>query len=174
MDCPSCQHPNVDGARYCASCGAILPTVDPNAADPLIGQVIGGRYRITQLLGEGGMGRIYVGEQQMGTNVRKVAVKTLHAHLSKDQQILARFQRECGTVSELEHPNTIHFFDFGQMPDGQLYIAMEFIHGESLADALKPGPMAPDRVERILEQVCGSLEEAHGRSCRREQASPTS
>ena len=55
--------------------------------------------------------------------------------------MLARFHRECGTVSELEHPNTIQFFDFGQTPDGQLYIAMEFVQGQSLSDALKPGPM---------------------------------
>jgi serine/threonine-protein kinase len=133
------------------------------ATDSLVGQIIGGRYRVTQILGEGGMGRVYLAEQQMGTNVRKVAVKTLQAQYAKDQQVLARFHRECGTVSELEHPNTIQFFDFGQTPDGQLYIAMEFVQGESLSDAMKQGPMRPDRVLRILAQVCGSLEEAHGR-----------
>ncbi len=163
MDCPACHHPNVDGARFCAKCGALIPLQTSNE-DPLVGQIVGGRYRIIKLLGEGGMGRIYVGEQQMGTNVRKVAVKTLHPHLSQDAQITARFHRECGTVSELEHPNTIHFFDFGTTNDGQLYIAMEFISGTSLADELtKNGPMAPERVERILGQVCGSLEEAHAR-----------
>jgi serine/threonine-protein kinase len=133
------------------------------ASDSLVGQIIGGRYRVTQILGEGGMGRVYLAEQQMGTNVRKVAVKTLQAQYAKDQQVLARFHRECGTVSELEHPNTIQFFDFGQTPDGQLYIAMEFVQGESLSDAMKHGPMRPDRVLRIMAQVCGSLEEAHGR-----------
>src|SRR3954454_5922459 len=163
MDCPACHQPNVEGARFCAKCGALLPMPTSEGEDTLVGQIIGGRYRITQLLGEGGMGRVYLAEQQMGTNVRKVAVKTLQTQFAKDPQVLARFHRECGTVSELEHPNTIQFFDFGQTPDGQLYIAMEFVQGESLSDALKPGPMRSDRVLRILAQVCGSLEEAHGR-----------
>jgi serine/threonine-protein kinase len=163
MDCPACHQPNIDGARFCAKCGALLPAPSEGGGDSLIGQIIGGRYRVTQILGEGGMGRVYLAEQQMGTNVRKVAVKTLQAQYAKDQQVLARFHRECGTVSELEHPNTIQFFDFGQTPDGQLYIAMEFVQGQSLSDALQQGPMRPDRVLRILAQVCGSLEEAHGR-----------
>jgi eukaryotic-like serine/threonine-protein kinase len=163
MDCPACHKPNVDGARFCADCGALLPTGSTGDSDSLVGQVIGGRYRITQLLGEGGMGRVYLGEQQMGTNVRKVAVKTLQAQFAKDPQVLARFHRECGTVSELEHPNTIQFFDFGQTPDGQLYIAMEYVLGESVSDALKKGPMPADRAVRILAQICGSLEEAHSR-----------
>ena len=140
-----------------------MPTHSAEEKDPLIGQIVGGRYRVTQLLGEGGMGRVYVAEQQMGTNVRKVAVKTLQAQYAQDPQVLARFHRECGTVSELEHPNTIHFFDFGQTPDGQLYIAMEFVQGQSLSTALQQGPMRPERVLKILAQVCGSLEEAHGR-----------
>jgi eukaryotic-like serine/threonine-protein kinase len=163
MDCPACHQPNIDGARFCAKCGALLPHAVEGAEDTLVGQIVGGRYRITQILGEGGMGRVYLAEQQMGTNVRKVAVKTLQSQYAKDQQVLARFHRECGTVSELEHPNTIQFFDFGQTPDGQLYIAMEFVQGQSLSDAMKHGPMRPDRVLRILAQVCGSLEEAHGR-----------
>src|SRR4051794_31480528 len=162
MDCPACHQSNVDGARFCAKCGALLPAAT-SEQDSLLGQIVGGRYRIVKMLGEGGMGRVYVAEQQMGTNVRKVAVKTLQAQYAKDQQVLARFHRECGTVSELEHPNTIQFFDFGQTSDGQLYIAMEYVQGQSLSDALRPGPLQPDRVLRILAQVCGSLEEAHGR-----------
>ena len=117
MECPACHQPNIDGARFCAKCGALLPAAS-DQKDSLIGQIVGGRYRITHLLGEGGMGRVYVAEQQMGTNVRKVAVKTLQAQYAKDPQVLVCFHRECGTVSELEHPNTIHFFDFGQIPDG--------------------------------------------------------
>ena len=163
MDCAACHTANVDGARFCAKCGALLPTPSAEDKDSLIGQIVGGRYRVTQLLGEGGMGRVYVAEQQMGTNVRKVAVKTLQSQYAQDPQVLARFHRECGTVSELEHPNTIHFFDFGQTPDGQLYIAMEFVQGQSLSAALQQGPMRPERVLKILAQVCGSLEEAHGR-----------
>jgi len=161
MKCEACGHENVDGARFCAKCGSILAT--PNdGPDPLIGQLIGGRYRVTGVLGEGGMGKVYVGEQQMGSTVRKVAIKTLHSHLSKDPSVLQRFHRECGTVAQLEHPNTIKFFDFGATQDGTLYIAMEFVAGKSLSDVIaQQGPLAPDRVNKIMRQVCGALDEAH-------------
>jgi serine/threonine-protein kinase len=108
------------------------------------------------------MGAVYEGEQLLGTTTRKVAVKTLHAHLSRDPKIQARFQREVGTLAGLQHPNTIQVFDFDKTPDGILYIVMEFLQGKSLADTLeKEGPMAPERAANIIRQVCGSLEEAH-------------
>ena len=69
-----------------------------------------------------------------------------------------------GTIAELQHPNTIQVYDFGSTPDGILYIVMEFLQGKSLADTLEAGgAMAPERAVAILEQVCGSLEEAHRR-----------
>ena len=160
MNCPSCQAEVFDeGQRFCKSCGALLP--EP-PADPLVGKVINGKYKIVKLLGEGGMGAVYHGEQSLGTNVRKVAIKTLHAQLSKDPTVQARFERECGTVAALEHPNTIQVYDFGTTDDGQLYIVMEFVKGRSLADSLEQdGPMEPARAEAIMKQICGSLEEAH-------------
>jgi serine/threonine-protein kinase len=152
----------MDGARFCANCGALLP-MEQKGADPMVGQLVGGRFRVTGVLGEGGMGIVYVGEQQMGSTVRKVAIKTLHQHLSKDPSVRARFHRECGTVAQLEHPNTIKVYDFGETADGTLYIAMEFVAGRSLADVLqKEGPLDPERVIRIMRQVCGALDEAHG------------
>ncbi len=163
MECLACHAPNIDGARFCAKCGAPLPVAQAPEADPLIGKQIGGRYRITGILGEGGMGRVYTAEQQMGTSVRKVAVKTLLSQFAKDPQTVARFMRECGTVSELEHPNTIKVYDFGQIEDsGELYIAMELLQGQTLEEILHNGqPMNPERVDRIIGQVCGSLQEAH-------------
>ena len=162
MDCTACHQPNIDGARFCAKCGALLPVTVEEGADPLINTIVGGRFRITSVLGEGWMGRVYTGEQQMGTSVRKVAIKTLLAQFAKDPQVIARFLREVGTVSELEHPNTIRVYDFGQTDTGELYIAMELLSGVSLEEALeKGGALSPDRVDRIMGQVCGSLEEAH-------------
>jgi serine/threonine protein kinase len=160
MECPACHSPNIDGARFCAKCGALLPAA-PETEDPLIGTIVGGRYRITQMLGEGGMGRVYVGEQQMGTSVRKVAVKTLLAEYTKDPEVQPRFMRECGTMSELEHPNTIKVFDFGKTDSGDLYIAMELLSGQELEKALERGALQPDRVDHIVGQICGSLQEAH-------------
>jgi serine/threonine-protein kinase len=128
----------------------------------LVGQTVG-KYKIVKLLGEGGMGCVYMAEQQLGTTTRKVALKTLHKHLSHDPSIKARFDREAGTVAALEHPNTIQVYDFGAMDDGTLYLVMEFVQGKSVADTLiQEGPMPPARVENIMKQVCGSLEEAHG------------
>src|SRR5260370_11209246 len=136
MECPACHQPNVDGARFCAKCGALLPLPSADQKDSLVGQIVGGRYRITQVLGEGGMGRVYLAEQQMGTNVRKVAVKTLQTQYAKDQQVLARFHRECGTGRELDHPNTIQFFDFAQTPYCQLYTSMEFAQRPTLSNSM--------------------------------------
>jgi serine/threonine-protein kinase len=131
--------------------------------DPLVGQTVAGKYKIVKQLGEGGMGCVYMAEQQLGSTARKVALKTLHKHLSHDPSIKARFDREAGTVAALEHPNTIQVYDFGTMDDGTLYLVMEFVQGRSVADILeKDGAMPPARVENILRQVCGSLEEAHG------------
>jgi eukaryotic-like serine/threonine-protein kinase len=162
MQCPSCQTP-VDGSqRFCPSCGTVLAPSDVEQQDPLLGQQLGGKYTVVRLLGEGGMGAVYEGEQVLGTTRRKVAVKTLHQHLSKDPKIQARFTREVGTLAALQHPNTIQVFDFGTTPDGILYIVMEFLQGKSLADTLeKEGAMLPDRAGNIIRQVCGSLEEAH-------------
>jgi eukaryotic-like serine/threonine-protein kinase len=138
------------------------PVEDPSGAQSLIGQNLGGRYTVVKLLGEGGMGAVYLGEQKLGQSLRKVAIKTLHPHLSHDPKILARFERECETVAELQHPNTIQVFDFGKTDSGILYIVMEYAEGHSVAEDLeKSGPMDPLRVQKILEQVCGSLEEAH-------------
>jgi tRNA A-37 threonylcarbamoyl transferase component Bud32 len=161
MKCDACGHQNIDGARFCANCGGLMPVEPEKGQDAMIGQLIGGRYRVTGVLGEGGMGIVYVGEQQMGSTVRKVAIKTLHQHLSKDPSVLARFHRECGTVAQLEHPNTIKFYDFGATADGTLYIAMEFVSGKPLADVVQEGPMSPERVIKIMRQVCGALDEAH-------------
>jgi serine/threonine-protein kinase len=140
-----------------------MTQVDAPGPDPLIGQSVAGKYKIVQLLGEGGMGCVYLAEQQLGETTRKVALKTLHKHLSHDKSIKKRFDREAGTIAGLQHPNTIQVFDFGAMPDGTLYLVMEYVQGKSVADTLiAEGAMQPARVENILRQVTGSLAEAHG------------
>ena len=162
MNCNVCQTPNQDNAASCVGCGRPLLADDQPEVDPLIGQDIKKTFRVVRLLGEGGMGRVYEGVQQMGNVTRKVAVKTLHPYLSQDPQIVARFNRECGTVAELEHPNTIQFFDFGFTEQKQLFIAMEFLDGKSVSAVIEhEGAMEPRRVDKILRQVCGSLTEAH-------------
>jgi tRNA A-37 threonylcarbamoyl transferase component Bud32 len=160
MKCNTCGNENVDGARFCATCGAVLAVAEP-VENTLVGQVVGGRYHVKRVLGEGGMGIVYEAEQQMGNAVRKVALKTLHAHLSHDPSVSQRFHRECGTIAQLEHPNTIRVYDFGATADGTLYIAMEFVAGKALTAAIEEGPMDPARVVKIVRQIAGSLDEAH-------------
>ena len=165
MQCPSCQTPVDASQRFCPACGTVLADAGEAAQrDAILGQTLGGKYKVWRLLGEGGMGAVYEGEQQLGTTKRKVAIKTLHPHLSRDPKLKARFEREVGTVAELEHPNTIQVYDFGSSNDGILYIVMEFLQGKSLAAILeKDGAMSPARVGGIIRQIGGSLEEAHGR-----------
>jgi serine/threonine protein kinase len=159
MRCESCREfLDLEGARFCPTCGATIPEPPP---DPLIGQLVGGRYRIKSLVAEGGMGRVYAAEQSMGETSRKVAIKVLLAEYSGRELDMQRFMRECSTVAELEHPNTIKFYDYGETNDGDLFIAMEFLAGQSLSQALKGGAMAPERVDLIVGQICGSLQEAH-------------
>ena len=162
MKCNTCGNDNVDGARFCATCGAGLAAAAP-VENTLVGQLVGGRYAVKRVLGEGGMGVVYEAEQQMGSAARKVALKTLHKHLSNDPAVSQRFHRECGTIAQLEHPNTIKVYDFGTTADGTLYIAMEFVAGKSLSQLIEESKtLAPERVLRIIRHLAGSLDEAHG------------
>src|SRR5215467_9383714 len=161
MECPACgaTRPELSGARFCPACGGELPDEGP---DPMIGTVVGGRFRVVSLIAEGGMGRVYAAEQRMGTTLRKVAIKTLLAEFAKSEPQVQRFLLECSMVSELEHPNTIKFYDWGQTDIGGLFIAMEFLSGESLAHVVhRDGRLMPERVDVIIGQICGSLQEAH-------------
>ena len=108
----------------------------------MIGQVLGGKYKVVRLLGEGGMGAVYEGEQQLGTTKRKVAVKTLHPHLSRDPKIKARFEREVGTIAELEHPNTIQVYDFGTTRRGHP------LHRDGVPAGQEPGRPAREAGRR--------------------------
>ncbi len=159
--CKRCEHVNSDDAKFCLNCGAMVEIEAEAGADPLVGKILLGRYRVNRTLGEGGMGKVYMAEQKMGTAVRKVAIKTLHPELSGDPQLVARFHRECETVIELHHPNTVQFYDFGELEDKTLFIVMELIEGADLAHVLQNGPIDVARADRLLIQICGSLYEAH-------------
>ncbi len=130
------------------------------APDPLLGQVLGDRFLIQARIGEGGMGVVYRATQVSVD--RPVALKVLMPALASDAGWVARFINEARAVSRLTHPNTVHLFDFGQTRDGLLYMAMEFLDGESLRTVIARGPMDPVRVMRLLMQICSSLTEAHG------------
>jgi serine/threonine-protein kinase len=127
--------------------------------DPFVGKVIDGRYEIQQRVGEGGMGVVYKARQMSIDRV--IALKMLNQQMAGDQTWVQRFYNEAKACSRLQHPNTIRMFDFGQTQDGRLFMTMEFLDGVSLRDALQKGPIAPQRVVKILIQCCASLAEAH-------------
>jgi serine/threonine-protein kinase len=129
-------------------------------ADPLIGSVVAGRYRIVELLGRGGMGVVYrVEHARIG---KLMALKLLTGELSRDPEIVARFKREALMVSKLSHPNTVQVFDFG-VSDGLTYLAMEYLRGDDLGRIVrKSGPLPAERCAKVIIQVCSSLAEAHG------------
>jgi eukaryotic-like serine/threonine-protein kinase len=127
--------------------------------DPLVGQVIEGRYQIQHRIGEGGMGVVYKARQTPLDRV--IAIKMLNAQMADDPNWVQRFFNEAKACARLQHPNTIRMFDFGRTPDGRMYMTMEFLDGLSLRDALAKGPLAAHRVVKILIQCCASLAEAH-------------
>jgi eukaryotic-like serine/threonine-protein kinase len=131
----------------------------PQEPDPLIGFVVAGRYRILERIGRGGMGVVYKVEH---TEIGKLlALKLLAGELSREREIVRRFKREALLASRLSHPNSVQVFDFG-VSDGLTFIVMELVTGCDLARVIKNGgPMAPDRVAKIMIQVCSSLAEAH-------------
>src|ERR1700691_4486605 len=107
MVCTVC-NANIDGTpKFCPVCGSKIEGLSgtqlqvPVPVDPFLGKTIGGRYRVEKLLGEGGMGAVYMAEQMIAGTAKKFAVKTLHPHLSTDPKILARFERECAVVAGL-------------------------------------------------------------------------
>ena len=120
-----------------------------------------GNYRVTSLLGEGGMGVVYLAQHPVFG--RKVAIKLLHAVLARDPDIVARFFNEARAIHMVAHENIVEILDFGQTADGQPYFIMEFLQGESLTEAIARGPMATEQVEAIGVQMCKALGAAHAK-----------
>ncbi len=128
--------------------------------DQLIGRTIGGRFRIESFLGEGAMGRVYRA-RQIALNTT-VAVKVMHHNLACIPAVGARFLREAQAASRIDHPSSVRVIDFGQEPDGLLYLAMELIDGESLAEIMtETGPLPAPRIVDIASQVLAALAVAH-------------
>src|SRR5579871_190854 len=158
--CPRCAQPCQEGHRFCFACGAELADAAKSPEDPLIGATLPGGYRVSSLLGVGGMGRVYCAEQV--TLGRTVAVKVVHPHLATDEMTAARFLNEARAASRLSHPNSVAIFDFGRTSDGQPYIVMEYLRGRDLARVAETeGPLPARRVVDILRQTLSALEEAH-------------
>jgi eukaryotic-like serine/threonine-protein kinase len=135
---------------------------EADAVDVLIGRTIGDAYVIQDLVGVGGMGRVYRAEQRaLG---RVVAIKVVHGHLLGDRETVSRFYTEARAASSLNHPNSVSVFDFGRTDDGMLYLVMEYLRGKDLAHVMHAeSPLVIARIVDIALGVLGALGEAHAR-----------
>ena len=138
---------------FCARCGAPV-------TDPFLGTVVGDRYRIVSRIGVGGMGAVYRAEHTMMR--RDLAIKVLLPELSGKEEFARRFEREAESASRLAHPNIITVTDFGRTAEGSLFLAMEYLAGTSLSQAIAEGPLPLERALAIERQILRALEHAHG------------
>lgn len=156
--CPVCGTSYADSNIFCPADGSTLRAADPEG--DLIGSVVADRYLVTDLLGEGGMGKVY-----LARHVRlplQAAIKVLRPELLKDPASVARFNREAANASRIEHERVARVFDFGETGDGLVYLAMEYVSGDTLKNLLaKSGPLSLERTARIIRQVADGLDAAH-------------
>jgi serine/threonine-protein kinase len=122
--------------------------------------VLADKYRVEDLISQGGMGTVY-----RGTHIlmdKKVAIKVLNPSLAADDKIVARFSREARAASRISHPHALNVTDFGESQNGVVFLIMEYLHGKTLKEVVQgEGPMALTRVVEIVRQVCGALDAAH-------------
>lgn len=157
--CPTCDRSFTDEIGVCPDDATKLLAVQSKQANTLVGTTLDNRFRIDKMIGEGGMGAVYLGTQ---TSVdRQVAIKVIRAEFGHDAETVKRFYREAQIISRLHHSNIVHLVDFGQTKDGLLYLVMEYVKGRALTAEIAKGPMAVGRVQAIIGQVCDALAEAH-------------
>lgn len=154
--CPQCGMEYETAARFCPSDGTALR---PKGTDSLIGRVLAERYHILKRIGEGGMGRVYLGEHVKMN--RQCAIKVMSPALVNDHESAARFAREASSAARIIHPNVAAVFDYGES-EGLVYLVMEFVEGEPLARILaREAPLSVDRALDLGRQIADGLGAAH-------------
>ena len=125
------------------------------------GDVIGGKYRLIDPLGEGGMGAVWIAEN-LSIRGAEVAVKVLHANFARDPDAVRRFRAEAEATVRIGHPSIVRVFDYGQSDDGAPYMVMERLHGESLAERLeRDGSLPTADAVGVVTAVLEGLDAAH-------------
>lgn len=157
--CPECSTPYHAAATFCQLDGSALVEQEVSN-DPLVGARLLEQFDVHESLGSGGMGTVYRAHQ--AALQRDVAIKILHRDLAKNADAVRRFQREARVASSLDHPNLVDVYLFGELPDGSLYLVMEYLEGRTLAQALfEDGHFALARGLRIAHATAMGVGAAH-------------
>lgn len=180
MVCPQCSYENPETSTQCVRCTTPLPLSDqtlatsgqgwsvpaPAPASPqhplaelATGALLGNRYQIVRLLGQGGMGAVYQAYDR--ELERQVGLKVIRGDMAANPEILKRFKQELILARQITHKNVIRIFDLGQV-EGLKFITMEYIDGENLQSVLRrKKKLEPAEAATIIAQVCRALEAAH-------------
>jgi len=158
--CPACRKTYTDDFTVCLSDGARL-TAQAAETEAQLAAGLSRRFRLVRRLGQGDMGTVFLAEQIEVGN-RPVALKVLNRKFLDDRGFLPRFQNEMESTGRIHHPNVVTIYESAQGDDGTPYIAMEFLEGESLSQALKRRRALPvTEVAEILQQAAEGLDAAH-------------
>jgi serine/threonine-protein kinase len=137
----------------------VVRSAGTKSADPLIGKVVAGRYRLEARLGEGGMGVVYRARHVLIDRV--VALKLIRPDLRGETHLRAWMLREARAANRVDHAHIIDIHDIGETEEGELYLVMEYLVGTALSAELARGPVPIARGVDILEQMCAALARAH-------------
>lgn len=165
--CRTCGREFAQGETFCPTDGTRLfstqdPALAPGADEHLVGQTLDGRYRIIEVIGQGGMGIVYEAEHVLIE--KRVAVKVLRQDFTRKPDVVERFRQEARSASKIGHPNIIDVIDFGETPSGASYFVMEKLEGEDLAEVLcRECVLAPARAVNLIYQCCRALSAAHAK-----------
>jgi len=139
--------------------GGLARNLNPHMSDPWIGMTIGGRYTIRSLIGQGGMGLVYLASQE--AEPRDVVIKVLGSQWLTKPEVAARFEREAWNLQSLHHPNIVELYDFGQ-ENGRAYLVMEYLQGEPLHEYLqRKGRLSLGEFAPIAAQVLNGIGYVH-------------
>ncbi len=132
-----------------------------SAPPGISGSIVGGKYRVLRLIGSGGMGTVWEGvHATLGT---RVAIKLIKPQFAQQREARARFEIEARAAAKLKSKHAVQVYDYGVSTEGQPYIVMEFLEGQSLSDAIvSRGTLPPTAVAQIIAQAARALSKAHG------------
>src|ERR1043166_1605225 len=149
--CPQCGREESLDVRFCPVDGTALRLQGGAEAD-LVGQIVADRYHVMRKLGEGGMGQVYLVEHVKMQ--RKSALKVMNTGMVKDADAISRFNREAANASRINHPNVASVYDFGETPDGLIFLAMEYVEGSPLTTIIEQrGALPPRRAAEMARQT---------------------